>query len=135
MLKMEPKMLQFSSLFRELPLLKLIFKLDIWFQQGKFTMNSYYPKLGDRHFKDFAFLDLLNPHCFTNWKNSVPIEKLELLERRCGPPFSNFLSLNSNFCLSIEILISTKQVPKNCWIASTFSPCNHVFLRFSNFCY
>ena len=46
----EPKISHFSSLFRELPLFKLIFKLDIWFQHGKFTMNSYYPKLGDRHF-------------------------------------------------------------------------------------
>ena len=37
--------------------------------------------------KDFAFLDLVNPHCFINWKNSVPAEKLELLERRYGPLF------------------------------------------------
>ena len=51
MLKMEPKMSEFSSLFQRLPLLKLIFKLDIWFQHGKFTMNSHYPKVGDRHFK------------------------------------------------------------------------------------
>ena len=48
--QMEPKISHFSSLFREIPLFKLIFKLDIWFQHGKFTMNSYYPKLGDRHF-------------------------------------------------------------------------------------
>ena len=41
-------MWHFSSLFRELPLLKLTFKLDIWFQNSKFTMNSYYPKLGDK---------------------------------------------------------------------------------------
>ena len=40
-----------SSLFRELPLLYLIFDLDIWFQNGHFTMNSQYPKLGDGHFK------------------------------------------------------------------------------------
>ena len=37
--------------------------------------------------RDFAFLDLVNPHCFINWKNSVPAEKLELLERRYGPLF------------------------------------------------
>ena len=37
--------------------------------------------------KDFAFLDLVNPHYFINWKNSVPVEKLELLERRYGPLF------------------------------------------------
>ena len=35
-------------------------------------------------FKDFAFLDLANPHCFINWKNSVPAEKLELLEKIYG---------------------------------------------------
>ena len=35
--------------------------------------------------KDFAFLDLVNPHCFITWKNSVPAKKLELLERRYGP--------------------------------------------------
>ena len=34
--------------------------------------------------KDFAFPDLVNPHCFINWKNSVPAEKLGLLERRYG---------------------------------------------------
>ena len=28
-------------------------------------------------FKDFAFLDLVNPHCFINWKNSIPAEKFE----------------------------------------------------------
>ena len=49
--------------------------------------------------------------------------------------FLNFLCLNSNFCLSIEILISTKQLLKSCWITSTISTCKHVFLRFSNFCY
>ena len=37
--------------------------------------------------KDFAFLNLFNPHCFIAWKNSVPAEKLELLERRYGPLF------------------------------------------------
>ena len=37
--------------------------------------------------KDFALLDLVNPHCFINWKNSVPVEKLELSERRYGPLF------------------------------------------------
>ena len=31
--------------------------------------------------EDFAFLDLVNPHCFIDWKNSVPAEKLELLEK------------------------------------------------------
>ena len=35
--------------------------------------------------KDFAFLDLGNPHCFINWENSVPAEKLELLEKIYGP--------------------------------------------------
>ena len=35
--------------------------------------------------KDFAFLDLVNPHCFINWKNSVPAEKLELLEKIYSP--------------------------------------------------
>ena len=35
--------------------------------------------------KDFAFLDLVNPHCFINWKNSVPAETLELLEKIYGP--------------------------------------------------
>ena len=48
--------------------------------------------------------------------------------------FLNFFCLNSNFCLSIEILISTKQLLKSCWITSTISTCKHVFLRFSNFC-
>ena len=38
-------------------------------------------------FRDFAFLDLVNPHCFINWKNSVPAEKLELLEKIYGPLF------------------------------------------------
>jgi len=37
--------------------------------------------------KDFAFLDLVNPYCFIHWKNSVPADKLELLERRYGPLF------------------------------------------------
>jgi len=41
--------------------------------------------------------------------------------------FLNFLCLNSNFCLSIEILISTKQLLKSCWITSTISTCKHVF--------
>ena len=31
--------------------------------------------------KDFASLDPVNPHCFINWKNGVPAEKLELLEK------------------------------------------------------
>ena len=35
--------------------------------------------------KDFAFLDLVNSHCFINWKNSVPAETLELLEKIYGP--------------------------------------------------
>ena len=35
--------------------------------------------------KDFAFLDLFNPHCFINWKNNVPAEILELLEKIYGP--------------------------------------------------
>ena len=30
----------------------------------------------DFNFKDFACLDLINPHCFINWKNSVPAEKV-----------------------------------------------------------
>ena len=38
-------------------------------------------------FTDFAFLDLVNPHCFINWKNGVPAEKLELLEKIYGPLF------------------------------------------------
>ena len=38
-------------------------------------------------FKDFAFLDLVNPHCFINWKNGIPTEKLELLEKIYGPLF------------------------------------------------
>ena len=38
-------------------------------------------------FKDFAFLDLVHPHCFINWKNGVPAEKLELLEKIYGPLF------------------------------------------------
>ena len=63
-------------------------------------------------FKDFAFLDLVNPHCFINWKNSVPAEKLELWKRYMVL-FLNFLCLNSNFCLFIEILISIKQVLKS----------------------
>ena len=49
--------------------------------------------------------------------------------------FLNFLCLNSNFCLSIETLVSTKQLLKSCWITSTISTCKHVSLRFSNFCY
>ena len=49
--------------------------------------------------------------------------------------FLNFLCLNSNFCLSIETLISTKQLLKSYWITSTISTFKHVFLRFSNFCY
>ena len=32
-------------------MLKLIVKLDIWLQHGHFTMNSYYHKLCERHFK------------------------------------------------------------------------------------
>ena len=32
-------------------------------------------------FKDFAFLDLVNPRCFINWKTSVPAENLDLLEK------------------------------------------------------
>ena len=63
-------------------------------------------------FKDFVFLDLVHPHCFINWKNGVPAEKLELLEKIYGP-LLNFLSLNSNFCLFIEILIFIKQVLKS----------------------
>ena len=51
-------MSQFSTLFRKLSLLTLIFKLNIWFQHGKFTMNSQYPKLGDRHFKEIDSLPL-----------------------------------------------------------------------------
>ena len=51
--------------------------------------------------EDFAFLDLVNPHCFINRKNSVPVEKLELLQKRYAPIF-NFLCLNSNYCLFIE---------------------------------
>jgi len=39
-------------------------------------------------FTDFAFLDLVNPHCFINWKNGVPAEKLELLEKIYGPLFN-----------------------------------------------
>ena len=35
--------------------------------------------------KDFAFLDLVNPHCFFNWQNNVPVEKLELLRMKYGP--------------------------------------------------
>ena len=38
-------------------------------------------------FKDFSFLDLVNPYCFINWKNSVPAEKMELLEKIYGPLF------------------------------------------------
>ena len=37
--------------------------------------------------KDFAFLDLVNPHCFLNWQNNVPVEKLELLRMKYGPLF------------------------------------------------
>ena len=37
--------------------------------------------------KDFAFLDLANPHCFLNWQNNVPVEKLELLRMKYGPLF------------------------------------------------
>ena len=29
--------------------------------------------------KEFAFLDLINPHCLYNWKNNVPVDKLEIL--------------------------------------------------------
>ena len=36
---------------------------------------------------DFAFLDLVNPHCFFNWQNNVPVEKLELLRMKYGPLF------------------------------------------------
>ena len=42
--------------------------------------------------KDFAFLNLVNLHCFTNWKNSVPAEKLELLEKIYGPLFLTFFA-------------------------------------------
>ena len=42
-------------------------------------------------FQDFAYLDLVNPHCFINWKNSVPAEKLELLEKIYGPLFKHSL--------------------------------------------
>ena len=49
--------------------------------------------------------------------------------------FLNFLCLNSNFCLSIEILNSKKQLLKSCWITSTISTFKHIFLRFLNFCY
>ena len=48
--------------------------------------------------KDFAFLELVNPHCFINWKNGVPAEYFELLERYMVL-FLNFLCLNSNFSL------------------------------------
>ena len=37
--------------------------------------------------KNFVFLDLVNRHCFINWKNSVSAEKLELLEKIYGPLF------------------------------------------------
>ena len=37
--------------------------------------------------KDFAFLDLVNPHCFLNWQNNVPVEKQELLRMKYGPLF------------------------------------------------
>ena len=37
--------------------------------------------------KDFAFLDLVIPHCSINWKNSVPAETLELLEKIYCPLF------------------------------------------------
>ena len=41
--------------------------------------------------KDFAFVDLVNPHCFINWKNGDPAEKLELLEKINGPLFKRSL--------------------------------------------
>ena len=64
-------------------------------------------------FKDFALLDLVNPHCFINWKNGVPAEKLELVEKIYGPLFK--LSLHEQQpCLCIQILISIKQALKSC---------------------
>ena len=50
--------------------------------------------------EDFAFLDLVNPHCFINWKNGVPAEKLDLLEKIHGPPFK--LSLHEQQLLFIH---------------------------------
>ena len=84
--------------------------------------------------KDFAVLDLVNPHCFINWKNSVPAEKLELLERRYGPLFT--LSLLKQQLLFIyrdsDFHKATSQERLdyvNNLNLQTF------FLRFSNFCY
>ena len=42
--------------------------------------------------KDFAFQDLVNPHCLLNWQNNVPIEKLDLLMMKYGLLLKNISS-------------------------------------------
>ena len=85
--------------------------------------------------KDFAFLDLVNQHCFINWKNSVPAEKLELLEKRHGPLFKlslleqqlMFIHRDSDFhkAGSLELLDYINNLNLH----------SFVFQKFSNFCY
>ena len=84
--------------------------------------------------KDFAFLDLVNPHCFINWKNSVPAETLELLEKRYGPLFKLSL-LKQQLLFIYRDSDFYKASSQELLDYSTISTCNHVFLRFSNFCY
>ena len=33
-------------------------------------------------FKDFTFQVLINPHCFINWQNNVPVDKQALLRMK-----------------------------------------------------
>ena len=39
-------------------------------------------------FKSFEFLDLVNPHFFSQWKDSLPAGKLELFRVKYGPLFN-----------------------------------------------
>ena len=67
---------------------------------------------------------VLNPHCFINWQNNIPVERLELMRMKFGPFFKCI------FFISIKMQIFAKQVLQSYKTTSTNSTCNLVFKRF-----